>query len=449
MDPQTPPLVANPPVVPNPPAVTIGPLVRNPPLVKNPFPPDSLAEVQIMVDGLCRELKLAQGFVDIQEVKKGNKHSVVLFTWVLITPMKDLDRFPLVLRTPSMTVPIPGAWNHVQVQRMAAINFIFRRKGLNLPAIFSYDSSYHNHIKCPYIIQQQLEGQTLAEHYRRLSSHSDAKDYDFGRHISQHIVTQEAKFRAKHYGTFQIEEDMTLKSIVLDRVEDQIGVHVRSFIPGPPMAAHSKTIDFICNILSFQENQLRNPAQEEKFRKLRHIALCIYLLEDDGEGKHPAHRPEPSILWHPSFYPNKIMCTSQALYYNPENGLSEPDKNIPPQYERKPMGQNITLTGILGYDGCMALPRVMTRCPPSFLWEEGPQIPREHRLKIVKANFDAMMEEKLPGYCADAYGFMPKIVRALGFYTIFGVDFVWPELPFDRLVEEWEAYSPESQSLEW
>ncbi|KAI9648753.1 hypothetical protein NHQ30_003393 [Ciborinia camelliae] len=426
---------------------------QHPRLILNPFPPEKLSEVQALISRLCHEIRFAKR-IEVHEVKGGNKYTIIIFTCIMNNPPPGCEDKPLfcVLRTFKHKYQVTQ-WRDLNMGRMAAFhNYAYGQ--FPVPGLLAYDCTYDNPIQCSYIIQQKIEGQNLVEHYRRLERihikrGSDLEDYAIlGTSLTKHIEHQETSFRFEHYGTFQLIKGMALKSANLSRVLNRIGLPVLPFTRGVSMRANSTAIDFICELLDGQENQLRHPFQEERYRKLVDIASCIKILEDKT---HPAHKPEPSVLWHPDFHPRKIIMTQKKVYHRCGFGLDcnsdhsdDPDggPDNPPSADdepvRKDLGDVSVVTAILGYDGVLALPLIMSRCPPSFLWETGDL--SENERSEVKAKFDSMIEERLPGYCADAYGVMPKITRALGFYALLGVDIMWDELPFDGLMEAWENY---------
>ncbi|APA09171.1 predicted protein [Sclerotinia sclerotiorum 1980 UF-70] len=408
-----------------------------------------------MITRLCHEIKFSRGSndtIEILEVKRGGKYNVILFNCAMKVSLREneIRHRPCVLRTPKMAVAAPSQWHDIHMQRMAAFHHN-ASKHLTIPDVLAYDCTNNNYIGSSFMILQRMNHErSLHEQYRLLNSNlhtrfrvSNAYDYAvLGLSSAGFIVQQENSYRFSHYGTFQVAEGMALKSAQLDTITDRIGLLVKPFMYSLTNStrANSKPIDFICEILFAQENQMRTPAQEPKFRKLIHIALCIKMWEDDNEENHPAHSLQPAVLWHPKFNPSSIFMASEILYLNPESGIDEYEWNIPSQYTRVEGKTFVRLSGVLSYDGCLALPRIMTRCPPSFLWDGDLRIPVEGRIAVKEA-FDHYMEERLPGYCRDAYGVLGRIVRALGFYALFGVELGWGELSFEGLLREWEGYS--------
>ncbi|TGO41916.1 hypothetical protein BHYA_0015g00790 [Botrytis hyacinthi] len=415
------------------------------PPIPNAFPPRGISVIKVMLTHLCHENGFPPGIIRASEIKSGSKHNIILFTWILTTLPPGSRMAPCmhyVLRTPKMQGAIPDLW----IQRTAAFDFI-SAKHFEVPKLYAYDARCGNAIRSPYIIQQQVEGYTLLEKYRVLYHNYLTYDHykpssDYGEAasmISMYIERQELAYQFECYGTLQPVQGMALQSSIPDRVKDRIGLEVKPFMNTLSMRANSKAIDFILELLFMSESQTRNPDQEVKYRKIRHIALCIKVL-DNNEIYRAAHRPEPSVLWHPNFQPSKIMMTATPQYDEDVSGVSNDDPTRMESYK---------LEAVLGWEGAMALPRIMTRCPPYFCWGEGPQVHEADKCRWKYTCVDEMIEEGLPGWCEDAYGEMSRIVRALGLYALFGVDFEWYELPFEVLIDAWTRIDPRTRDLEY
>ncbi|KAB8305158.1 hypothetical protein EYC80_004450 [Monilinia laxa] len=91
-------------------------------------------------------------------------------------------------------------------------------------------------------------------------------------------------------------------------------------------------------------------------------------------------------------------------------------------------------------DDAKALPRIVTRKPPSFLWNmtESPLLPEEKAQ--IKMAFDEEMRRLSPdrGYEGDAYEESRVLVRALCMYALFGPGFRHHvEISFKGLVGAW------------
>ncbi|THV47518.1 hypothetical protein BGAL_0305g00050 [Botrytis galanthina] len=411
---------------------------------QNSFPPREISAIKVMVTHLCHENGFSPGILRISGIKSGSKHNIILFTWILTTLSPGSRMAPCmhyVLRTPRMQGAIPDLW----ILRTAAFDFI-SAKHFEVPKLYAYDARCGNAIRSPYIIQQQVEGYTLLEKYRVLYHNYLTYDHykpcsDYGEAasiISMYIERQELAYQFEYYGTLQLIQGMALQSSIPDRVKDRIGLDVKPFTNTLSMKANSKAIDFILELLFMSESQMRNPDQEVKYRKIRHIALCIKVL-DGNDIYRAAHRPEPSVLWHPNFQPSKIMMTATPY----DENASDVSNDDPTRIE------SYKLEAVLGWEGVMALPRIMTRCPPYFCWGEGPQVHVVDKCIWKYTCVDEMIEEGLPGWCEDAYGEMSRIVRALGFYALFGVDFEWYELPFEVLIDAWMLIDPETRDLEY
>ncbi|ESZ94601.1 hypothetical protein SBOR_5012 [Sclerotinia borealis F-4128] len=359
---------------------------RHPPLVTNPFPPDDLSSVQTMVSRLCQEIRFATRIKNCKK-KSGNNNNIIIFTCIMDNPPEGYEGCVVscVLRTSKKKYQTPDC-HDIDVQTMTAFYHLVG-EDIIVPCVLAYDCTYDNYIKCSYTIQKMVSGQDLPEHYRRLNDQyiedkfADCEDgKGFAGAMATNISNRENAFQFEHYGFFQAGDNMALKSISTDRHSDRISLPIIPFTTGfLPMQANFTAIEFITDLLEAQETHPRNSLQEEKYRKLVDIALYIQVSK---EVNHPAHRAEPSLLWHPNYQPRKMMFTMETLYYNPETGYSEPDEDIPAHYEREEMEMYTLLNAVLGWEGVLALPRIMTRCPPYFVWEEGELLNARDRADI-------------------------------------------------------------------
>ncbi|KAF7870185.1 uncharacterized protein EAF02_009375 [Botrytis sinoallii] len=288
----------------------------------NAFPPKDISAVKAMVTHLCNEIGLPPGIIRISGIKSGSKHNIILFTWILTNLPPGSRMAPCkhyVLRTPKTQGAIPDLW----IQRAAAFDFI-SAKHFEVPKLYAYDARCGNAIRSP----KQVEGYTLLEKYRVLYNnyltygyYKPASDYgEAASMISMYIERQELAYQFECYGTFQPVQGMALQSSFPDRVKDRIGLVVKPFTNTLSMRANSKGHRLYTRITIYT----RNPDQEVKYRKIRHIALCIKVL-DNNDIYRAAHRPEPSVLWHPNFQPSKIMMTATPHYCEAISGVSNDD----------------------------------------------------------------------------------------------------------------------------
>ena len=120
------------------------------------------------------------------------------------------------------------------------------------------------------------------------------------------------------------------------------------------------------------------------------------------------------------------------------------------------------ITGLIDWDDIDALPRILTRNPPTWLWESPnpvsetpfqelrrrklpqpppyPGIPSSE-LSSVKKTFDAKIEKLMRGYCRDAYGNAGYWLRKLWpFIKNRCSSFEEMESRCEDLIEEWEEY---------
>lgn len=85
----------------------------------------------------------------------------------------------------------------------------------------------------------------------------------------------------------------------------------------------------------------------------------------------------------------------------------------------------------------------MTREPPSFLWGGGFGRTKASEIQGIKKAFDNKIEQLLPGYLDDAYSKNSIIMRALGMYAFFGVDYSgYREISYKQLLQLFDAQFP-------
>ncbi|EDO00205.1 predicted protein [Sclerotinia sclerotiorum 1980 UF-70] len=136
---------------------------------------------------------------------------------------------------------------------------------------------------------------------------------------------------------------------------------------------------------------------EEKF-KIHKLVLIGAEMEQKG-----LFVDEPAVVWHLDFYPRNIMIESSR--------------------------NHVMLTGVIDWDDAKAVPRIMARRPPNFLWNMpgNPLLPEEKT--AIATIFNREMERLCPGYLQDAYLGSRVMVRALCVYAFSGVDY--------RFYHEW------------
>lgn len=86
------------------------------------------------------------------------------------------------------------------------------------------------------------------------------------------------------------------------------------------------------------------------------------------------------------------------------------------------------------------LPRIMTREPPSFLWNQ-PGVLTQPEVGAVKQAFDETIEQLVPGYTEDAYSRSRVLIRAMGIYSLYGPQWKhYGEISFDEFLLESERH---------
>ncbi|KAA8575860.1 hypothetical protein EYC84_004948 [Monilinia fructicola] len=276
------------------------------PFIGNPFPLNDLSTLQGLVGRLCEEIGFATN-VEVHDVKSGSKYNIILFTCL----MTSYGAWPLtqrnycVLRT-SKVKHHASNWKDVEMGRLAAFH-TYSLMPMPVPLLFAWDMTYDNCIQCSYIIQEQVHGQNLSEHYLRLNTiHNndlrleadEAEDYaTLGLTLSAVIEHQEQAYHFSHYGTLQLGAGMVLKSSGVNGIIDRIPLHVKPFMQGGiAMRTNTKVIDFILELLNGQETQVRTALHENKYRKILDIALCLKNLEDENHPRIGPSHPSSGIL---------------------------------------------------------------------------------------------------------------------------------------------------------
>ncbi|KAF7871759.1 hypothetical protein EAF04_003866 [Stromatinia cepivora] len=303
---------------------------------------------------------------------------------------------------------------------LVALSHVFGKAGVGLPipGVLAYDSTFENALVRPYIMQEEVEGTTLLMQYRTMNrSLLDQRGPNHNPHLlkRRELARQIAGFIAKKekhtfsgYGVLRNASDMNSWDPEVRAARYALGV-APTRIAGkliPTSLDLSKFINDLACARLLKASSTLDVRAIKNARKLLDIWECMSergLLTD-----------EPSILWHPDFHPRNILFN------------------------------NTVLTGVIDWDNSMALPRIMTREPPSFLWQNDPVLLSQPESNAVKDAFDDTIERLLPGYKEDAYSIYRVLIRALGMYTLFGVDYKhYHEFSWERLVRECDILFPE------
>lgn len=399
------------------------------PLIPNNFPPNDLHQIHAMLSQLCRNIGFANT-IDGIEVKRGSNYTIILFSCVLNRPPPGSEGYKLgfALRVEKMSYRVIEGLKKYGLQMGRTV--AFQHYSFNYfegAGVCAYDTSYDNAIGCSYIIERKKDKPSLMQHYARLNTRFlttgsiNIREYEaYASAVAEFLWDQES-CSLPCYGTIQAPIRAPVKSFNTYEAFDRLQPGIAPWMQSASMQANTKYIDFICDFLSGQKNTLRDPIEEQRYQKLAAIAWELKVL---GDEEHLAHSIQPSIIWHSNFVPRNISMSP----FQSSEARSQPEEST-------------YVSAVFGWDGALALPRIMARLPPSFLWEGHGHLKDEER-NLVKRRFDEEIEKHLPGYCREVYGEMPMILRALGFYTVLGV---CDELSFGGLEEAWDSFVVEQE----
>ncbi|CZT47068.1 uncharacterized protein RSE6_07594 [Rhynchosporium secalis] len=111
------------------------------------------------------------------------------------------------------------------------------------------------------------------------------------------------------------------------------------------------------------------------------------------------------------------------------------------------------VSGVLDWDDALAVPLVLYRVPPSWLWlsedERPPLLTHDRDVKpwrdltgdelLIKAHFDQLMARADSTYLEDAYG-RGRWLRALARFGVYPFEDFWELDRYEPFVEAWNAY---------
>ncbi|ESZ94600.1 hypothetical protein SBOR_5011 [Sclerotinia borealis F-4128] len=352
----------------------------------NQFPPTLISNTMRMLQDLCSEMNFAKNPVHVLS-KQGGKSNIVVFTCVLLASQ---ERIRCVLRTSryyNLSESCEDPIDDTSVQLTVVVTRMLKlRYGLPVPNIWAYDTRYENSIKCPYVIEEEVAGMTLWNYNRMMRQslpHRMPTQRDTGRFAWRYVF-------AKRIAEFIAEKDKVqlpcycasidtsnMPRYVFNKHDDRYTSAKDSVASRSLFYRH----DILVCIESFAHARtLRSyPDEKEKVATLKD--MCSIMR------KNIVLKDQPSVLWHADFNPRKIMFESDAT--------------------------GLFLTRVIDWDKAIALPRLMTREPPSFLWKDDSLMLPEWVSNGIKQTFDDTIERLVPGYKEDAYSTAAVLVRML------------------------------------
>ncbi|KAF7881469.1 hypothetical protein EAF00_011838 [Botryotinia globosa] len=376
-----------------------------------PFPSPLNSDVERLLNALLLEHGHPETAAYCQSKQEGNNNLVVFDCQA--TPF--YVKLKYCIRTPryisfSQKLQYP---TYQPVKTLVALTYHFGVRGLGLPipTILFHDSGFDNAISCPYVVMQMISGTSLQKLYQTVK-----RSPNFFPVVLQHcqLACEIAHFIAKResvrfpgYGVIRNATDTE----IWDR-ED-------------PSAQYDLAVDNF-HIAGVQISKfgfsrfMRELAVKELNRHLRLQALgqsyqgiklgCVW----QAMIVRKMFSDQDAILWHPDFHPRNILIVRH--------------------------GGNIRLSGVIDWDNALALPRIMTREPPSFLWNQ-PGVLTQPEADAIKQAFDETIEQLVPGYTEDAYSRSRVLIRAMGIYSLYGPQWKhYGEISFDEFLLESERH---------
>ncbi|KAI9648755.1 hypothetical protein NHQ30_003395 [Ciborinia camelliae] len=381
-----------------------------------------------MVSRLCLDINFACDINNCQKVTGGNNNAI-LFTCLPFSPKYNGQRIACVLRTTRRLWFKTNPSTDLDLKHLVAFMHNLRNQGnFPIPSILAYDFTHQNHIQSPYMIQERIMGVTLEHEYFKINrgltriprnSHLELR-CKYARSVAVFVAAMD-QTTLPNYGVFTANVAMPNKSTSVNATftvsPDQI--------QGWKISSEPIFHNWINQILNIQLARTRdiflNLSTDEIFK--------IYQLRQIGSqmAERGLLTAQPSVLWHSDFYPRNIMMQTSPF--------------------------NAFLTGVIDWDDARALPRIVTRCPPSFLWgmslwSTSPNSLLPEEKLVIKDAFDEEMERFCPGYMYDAYATTRVMVRALCMYALLGPNNRhYCEMSFNDLVNKWDHWMSIPQTM--
>ncbi|KAI9727315.1 MAG: hypothetical protein M1828_006934 [Chrysothrix sp. TS-e1954] len=324
-------------------------------------------------------------YADLRFLASGSSNLVYSFRATSGAPVQDfVVRIPISDSngtfddTPELQAGVLSYLNHVPT---------LERK---IPHVIRFDATKNNPIDRQYIIQERMRGDCLADLYDKLTteqSKSLARCY-----ADQILAFEKITFpRAGEITTCpgsSGENPSTEINVVDWRDYDD----ERPRNHGTPRAAK----ETIYQLLSRRFSAAIRKETRSKYRR-RNLFILKQILRDMKElGWFDSYNSDhPIVLAHADLYPRNIMV-------------------------RWPTRQSLEITGVLDWDDVRALPRVLSRRPPTTLWEgefrtrgcfvQDPDFYGELEAEpctqgaVIKEYFDKYMSERDENWISEAYG---------------------------------------------
>lgn len=267
--------------------------------------------------------------------------------------------------------------------QVTVLRLLDREKLIPVPKVLAYDSSINNAIESPYVVQTCCPGEPLSDIYHELPTNDKLEIAS----LVADLIVQIEKVSFPVSGCLISAGDLPDRCYDFSTLRTSIGLAPFRLSPEAelPSTPPSPSVDdLLASLIQTQISLARDfTLPWVIWSRLRQI-----MLEMKERGLLNDKQP---VLWHWDFASWNILIQKKNKRW--------------------------VITAILDWDGAMAVPRVLTREPPIWLWHcddyNLSEIRREHDMlipsdlsaeqQLVKNQFDVCMEAKVSNYTADAY----------------------------------------------
>ncbi|KAF5875501.1 uncharacterized protein Bfra_003955 [Botrytis fragariae] len=376
-----------------------------------PFPSPLSSDCERLLNALLLQHEHPQTAAYVKS-KGGGNNNLVVFT-CLTSPFYALLEY--CIRTPRyISFSQKRQYPICQpVKTLVALTHQFGVLGVGLPIpeILFYDSGFENPISCPYVVMQLISGTTLQKLYQTMQRSPNVFPFalqycQLAREIA-HFIAKKESVKIPGYGVLRNVTDTEIwnredPNACYDLAVDELSLAGEKI---PKFVFHQ----FIRELVTKETQKCINlEASGQRYQGEKLACVWAEMAMRD------MLNDEDSTLWHPDFHPRNIMIVRHK--------------------------SDILLSGVIDWDNSLALPRIMTREPPSFLWNQ-PGVLTQPEADAVKQAFDETVEQLVPGYTEDAYSRPRVLIRALGMYSLYGPKWKhYGEISFDEFLQECERF---------
>lgn len=297
-----------------------------------------------------------------------------------------------------------------------------------VPTVMAFDSTSDNALGNPYILQTKIMGRTASELYYNLPLNEKIELMK----LVAGLITDVNALTADHPGQFIAGPSFPSLSHGPLTIPADVEITGYRFDRGgasclPPLEKETLTSHLISAFKAREQRDIdRNSlAKAEMWDPLKKIAKEMksagLILNTDTD----------CVTWHWDLAFRNILVEKQTT-------------------------GEWAITGVLDWDGLLAVPAVITRAPPTWLWindddrstkyelggcDDDIQPSRELTMDelILKGSFEQIMQRSDPNYMADTYG-RGVWIRKLAQFAVHGFCTNQHYDRYEALLEEWEEH---------